>query len=147
MSPACLHATALAMGEEGVLILGPSGAGKSALALALIETARIGGQFARLVGDDRVALSAVHGRLIARGHPAIAGRIERRGAGIEAAPHEPACALALVVDLGAPAERLPDSAARCVLEGVALPVLAAGGLSLSDVPALVIARLRAIAPD
>lgn len=147
MSPVWIHATALAFGGRGVLILGPSGAGKSALALALIEAARLGGQFARLVGDDRVSLKPAHGRLIARGHPAIAGRIERRGSGVEATPQEPACALSLVVDLGAPAERLPDPALRRVLEGVALPVLAVGGLQPSDIPALVIARLRAIAPN
>lgn len=146
MNPRYVHATALAFGPGGILITGPSGAGKSALALALIEAAARSGQFARLVGDDRVALAAVNGRLVARPHPAIAGLVERRGAGIEAVAHEPAAAIALVVDLGAPAERLPDPGAKTVREGVEVSQLAGGGLPTADLVNLVIARLRAIAP-
>lgn len=146
MSAHYVHATAVAFGAGGVLIVGPSGAGKSALALALIEAARRAGRFARLVGDDRVSLVAAHGRLIARPHPAIAGRIERRGSGLEATPHEPASAIALVIDLGAPAVRLPEPGAIAVLEGVELSRLDGGGLSLADLVNLVNARFEAIAP-
>lgn len=106
---ASIHATAVIIGEAGVLIRGPSGAGKSALALALIAAAARAGRFARLVGDDRVRLSVSHGRLIARGHPAVAGRIERRGQGVEAAAHEAAAVVRLVIDLieAAASARLP----------------------------------------
>lgn len=146
MSAHYVHATAVAFGAGGVLILGPSGAGKSALALALIEAARRAGRFARLVGDDRVSLSAAHGRLIARPHPAIAGRIERRGSGLETTAHEPASAISLVIDLGAPAVRLPEPGAIAVLEGVELSRLDGGGLPLPDLVNLVNARFGAIAP-
>ena len=54
-----VHATAVLVGADGVLIRGESGAGKSALALALIERG------ARLIADDRLMLSACHGRLVA----------------------------------------------------------------------------------
>ena len=74
-----LHATCLVIGEAGVLLRGPSGAGKSTLARRLISTALRDGRYASLVGDDRVRLEAVAGRLVARPHPAIAGRLEVRG--------------------------------------------------------------------
>jgi hypothetical protein len=96
-----IHATALAVAETGILIRGPSGAGKSRLALQLIAEAGRRGLFARLVGDDRIAVAARGGRLIARPHPTIAGQIESRGEGILATPHEAAAVLRLVIDVGA----------------------------------------------
>jgi HPr kinase/phosphorylase len=104
-----VHATAVVIGEHGVLIRGASGAGKSALAGALIAEATASGRFARLVGDDRVSVSAAGAAPVARPHPAIAGAIEQRGEGILAAPYEPAAALAAVIDLcGAKIERFPE---------------------------------------
>ena len=97
--PAAIHATALVLGEAGILIRGPSGAGKSALARALIAAGRQNRLFARLVGDDRILLLEAGGRLIARPHPAISGLIEARGRGILAISHEPAAELHGVVDL------------------------------------------------
>src|SRR5947209_9775992 len=102
-----LHATALAIGEAGVLIRGRSGAGKSRLALELIAEAGRRGLFARLAADDRVALHWRSGRLIARGHPTIAGRIESRGEGILKLGHEPAIVIRLVVDLEGRASAAP----------------------------------------
>ena len=94
MTGRTLHASAIAMGSRGLLILGPSGAGKSALALDLMSRG------AALVADDRVALGAQDGVLIARCPPTLVGRIEARGVGIlNAAPAGPT-AVALVVDLG-----------------------------------------------
>ncbi len=49
-----LHATALIVGDAGVLIRGRSGAGKSRLAEELVEAAQARGWFGRLVADDRV---------------------------------------------------------------------------------------------
>src|SRR5947209_227017 len=95
-----IHATALAIRETGILIRGASGSGKSRLALELIGEASRRGLFARLVGDDRIAIAARAGRLIARGHPAIAGRIESRGEGILNVSHEGAVVVRLLVDLG-----------------------------------------------
>jgi HPr kinase/phosphorylase len=122
-----LHASALVVGEAGVLVRGPSGSGKSALILALIALARDRRLFAALIGDDRVLVAARSGRLLARGAPEIRGLIERRGFGVVTADAEPCAALRLVVDLLPEPERvarLPDAAALGVsLGGIALPRL------------------------
>jgi HPr kinase/phosphorylase len=120
-----IHASAVLVGARAVLIRGPSGAGKSRLALQLIEAGRAGQwPFVRLVGDDRVELARVGGRLLVRPAPALAGLIEVRGAGIFQVAHESCAVVGLVVDLAAAdAERLPDTA-EIALEGVKLPRLA-----------------------
>ena len=109
-APISIHASAVVVGEACVLLRGPSGSGKSGASMALIELAKMRRLFARLVADDRVRLEVKGGRLIASPHPAIAGRIERRGQGIYAAPHLPNAVVALVVDLAAERQipRLPD---------------------------------------
>jgi serine kinase of HPr protein (carbohydrate metabolism regulator) len=113
MSPT-IHATCLLVGPHGVLIRGPAGAGKTSLALALIEHAEARARFARLVADDRVALEAVNGRLVARAPAALAGLVERRGLGIVAIDTEPAAVLALVVDIETVSglERMPEAQSR-----------------------------------
>jgi serine kinase of HPr protein (carbohydrate metabolism regulator) len=132
-----IHANALALGEKGLLLRGPSGSGKSVLTLSLIAHFSARGDFARLVADDRTRIEAVGGRLVARPHPAIAGRIEIRGLGPTRLAHEPACVLAAVVDLRAcddPPPRLPDACEKqAILRGVALPRLFAIGRSDSAV--------------
>jgi HPr kinase/phosphorylase len=99
-----IHATCVALGRKGVLLLGPSGAGKSDLALRLINDG------ARLVADDRTDLFLRNGRLHARPPAAIAGLIEVRGLGIIALPTARPPAVALAVQLGRPAQRLPAPA-------------------------------------
>jgi hypothetical protein len=99
-----IHASCVAIGQKGVLILGESGAGKSDLALRLID------EGAKLVADDRVELYAVRGALCARAPKSIAGLIEVRGLGVIALPCRKSIALALAVKLGATAKRLPDPA-------------------------------------
>lgn len=108
-----IHATCLLMGPVGVLVRGASGAGKSALAARLVEAERAAGRFAQLVSDDRVAVEAVNGRLIARGPREIAGRLELRGFGIVATDFETAAVVRLVVDIVDPPdiERLPEPGA------------------------------------
>ena len=118
-----LHAGCVVIGEAGILIRGVSGSGKSLLAGRLIDAARAQGLFARLVADDRVALTLTGGRLVARPNRAIAGKMEVRGLGIAAAPHEDAAVIRLVVDcvIETPS-RLPDDAERSVtIDGVVLP--------------------------
>ena len=72
-----VHASCVAIGNKGVLLLGPSGAGKSDLALRLID------EGAHLVSDDRTILFIAKGALHARA-PA-SGLLEVRG-GIIALP-------------------------------------------------------------
>lgn len=124
--PATVHASAVLVGSRAALIRGPAGAGKSSLALALIgaaQSGRVG--FARLVADDRVALAASHGRLLARPAAALAGLIEVRGLGVRRLDYEPVAVVGWVVDLADKgASRLPEAADREVtLAGIKLPRL------------------------
>ena len=89
-----LHASCMAVGDRGLLILGPSGAGKSALALRLI------GLGATLVADDRSELTVEGGGLVARCPAPIRGLIEARGVGLLRAPVSDSARIVLVADLG-----------------------------------------------
>lgn len=122
MTGATIHASAVLVGDRGILIRGPSGSGKSQLALSLLQAA----PFARLVGDDRILLEAVHGRLLMRPAPALQGLIEIRGLGVRSVLFEPVAVAHLVVDLAAgDAERLPEPAAvSTAIEEIALARLA-----------------------
>jgi HPr kinase/phosphorylase len=127
-----IHATAVVLGESGILIRGESGRGKSALALALIELGADRGCFARLIGDDRVHIRVRGGRILLSGAPNVAGLIERRGFGIEPIAFEPAAVAHLVVDLldaGENVARLPGDGAYCEISGVRLPRAAFDGSS------------------
>lgn len=132
-----IHASALILGDFGLLLRGPSGAGKSAIALQLISDWRARGAFAALVGDDRISLEARHGRLIARPHPSITGLIEARGLGLLRIEHEPACVLRAAIDLLAPGElpkRYPDEdEATARLSGVTLPRMLENAASVGAV--------------
>jgi len=126
-APETVHASAVLVGELGVLVRGASGAGKSSLVWELI-TARP--DEARLVADDRVILVAAHGRLVADVPQNIAGLIELRGVGIVSVPHVAPVVVRLVVDLLAAeaCPRLPQTGdARVRLAGVDLPRLALPG--------------------
>ena len=79
--PDNFHASAVVLGDRGIVIAGESGAGKTQLALALVSHARSFGLFARLVADDQIFLSLHHGRLICTAPPTIAGLAEVRGLG------------------------------------------------------------------
>jgi hypothetical protein len=115
------------VGARAILVRGPSGSGKSHLALGLLQAGERGAlPFARLVADDRAEVEAVHGRLLARPAPALAGLLEVRGLGIRRFPYEPMAVLGTVVDLGLKAgERLPDPAnQQAAIGGITLPRLA-----------------------
>jgi hypothetical protein len=118
------HGTAILLGEAGVLLRGASGAGKSQLALALVAEAHARGMFVRLIGDDRVSISAQAGRLVVRGHPAIAGQIEERGTAIVELETAKAAILRFLVDLETDPPRLPLVEAPVTeLCGIDLPLL------------------------
>ena len=113
-----VHASAVLVGAQGVLIRGPSGSGKSMLAAALIDRG------ARLIADDRVHLSACHGRIMATAPAAIAGMVELRGRGILSVPAERSAIIWLVVDLVSEdgLERMPENAQfSATILGVAVP--------------------------
>ncbi len=138
-----VHATALAVGETGILIRGPSGSGKTTLALAVIEAARLAGRFAILIADDYVSLEACGGRLVATVPARIAGLVERRWLGIVPVAHEAAAVAVLVADLLPPAdcERVPDEAAgEATVLGVAIRRIAVP-VGVASAAALVLAAV------
>ena len=96
-----IHATCIAIGKRGVLLLGKSGTGKSELALRLLD------EGAKLVADDRTDLFLRGGALMARAPATIAGLMEVREMGIIAMPYAKSAKLALVVQLGKRGPRLP----------------------------------------
>lgn len=122
--PLRLHASAVVIGEAGILIRGPSGAGKSGLALALIGLAQSQGRFARLIADDRTEIVVRADRLLASPVPPIEGLVERRGLGLTPEPHLSAAVLRLAIDCGTEPERMPEPEALVeTIAGVTLPRL------------------------
>ncbi len=124
MPPANIHATALVLGDRGVLIRGASGSGKTTLALALIARFQSLGRFARLVGDDQLFLTARGGRLVVRAPAAISGLIEIPGIGPQPLAFLPDAVIDRVVWLVPEAEapRLADQRTEAIA-GVELPRL------------------------
>ena len=136
-NPPTIHATAVAVRSRGVLLVGPPGCGKSDLALRLIDRG------ATLIADDRVVVTRVGDRVLAAPPPVLAGRLEVRGVGIVDLPHAAGVRIALVVDLAARPERLPEPATRDVA-GVAVPLVAVAAFEASA-PLKVEAALAAVA--
>lgn len=115
--PINLHASAVAVGGQGVLILGASGSGKSGLALSLMALG------AGLIADDRVDLRRDGGQVIASAPPAIRGKIEARGVGILRAEPAQDSPVALVVIMDEmETDRLPPRRSKNLL-GISLPLL------------------------
>lgn len=99
MTPENIHATALLIGERGILVTGASGSGKTTLALTLIDHCRQRGLFSRLVGDDQLFVEAHSGRLVCRAPATIEGLAEVPGLGPKPLPFERACVVDLLVRL------------------------------------------------
>jgi serine kinase of HPr protein (carbohydrate metabolism regulator) len=113
-----VHATAVLVGADGVLIRGESGAGKTTLALALIER---GG---RLIADDRLTICALHGRIVASASQATLGMIELRGRGVMSIAHERSAVIRLVADIvdEEELERMPEEhQLTTTIAGIPLP--------------------------
>jgi HPr kinase/phosphorylase len=126
---ASVHASAVRVGAQAVLIRGPSGAGKSRLAFDLILAGRAGQlPEAVLVGDDRVHLDTVAGQLWVRPARELAGLIEIRGLGVRHCDFVEEAVVGLIADLAAEdAERLPTPEALSVhLNGVSIPRIPIG---------------------
>lgn len=128
-----IHATSVAIGGHGVLIMGPSGSGKSDLALRLIDRG------ARLISDDYTYVSSGDGGLLLSAPANIAERMEIRHLGIidmrKIGPDlmAPAGAVLarLVVQLEDRPERMPQPDATMTLAGHKLPFVLLAGLEAS----------------
>jgi serine kinase of HPr protein (carbohydrate metabolism regulator) len=122
-----VHATAVAVGGDAVLIRGPSGSGKSDLALRCLAVAPCAliPAPAGLVADDQVRIERVGDRLRASAPPAIRDKLEVRGLGIVTVPAVPAADVVLIADLvsAAEIERLPEPMPPVRLLGIEVPVL------------------------
>ena len=101
MAEVNIHASCVALGGSGILLLGKPGAGKSDLALRLID------QGATLVADDRTILFTRRGHLYGKSPDSIRGLLEIRGLGIVTFPSRADAKIALVVKLGREDARLP----------------------------------------
>jgi len=137
-----IHASCVAIGGRGVLLLGRSGAGKSDLALRLID------QGAKLVADDRTILFVRSGVLHAKAPASIKGLLEIRGVGIVALPVRDSVKIVLAVQLDREGARLPHPGlyhAPRSLKPAALPPQIALNARFASTPAKIRAALRAFA--
>ena len=106
VKPENIHATAILIGERGILITGPSGSGKTTLALALIDHFGRRGMFARLIGDDQLFVATHFGRLVCRAPTSIAGLTEVPGLGPKLLLFEPGAVIDLAIQLVAAEEMM-----------------------------------------
>ncbi len=139
-----IHATAVVIGDEGILVRGPSGSGKTATALALLAAAKTG-THAAFVADDRVFVAMRAGRLVAAAPSRIEGLAEQRGLGIVPVAAAACAVIDLVADL-VPAdavERMPEPA-TAELEGVTLPLMRLPERRPQEAAALLQAALAAL---
>lgn len=138
MTPLLLHATSVAIGGHGVMLIGPSGAGKSDLALRLIDRG------ATLISDDQTSVTLLDVRLIAAAPATIAGKIEVRGLGIVELAHVSDIPLAFVVLLGGAIERMPPEGVTYDIAGIPLPAVALAAFEASAPIKVELALARAI---
>jgi HPr kinase/phosphorylase len=112
-----IHASAIALHNQAILIRGPSGAGKSDLALRLID------EGATLICDDYVEVEKLGGQIWAHAPKTIAGLIEVRGLGLLSQPFISGIEVKLICDLcnASEIERMPDPAEYETLFGVSVP--------------------------
>lgn len=103
MTGQIIHATAVAINGNGVLLVGASGSGKSDLALRLIDSG------ATLVSDDAVAVTVSAMGPMLSVAPNIEGRIEVRGVGICTIEYIASAPLRLIAMLTDNVERMPHS--------------------------------------
>ncbi|MEM7749823.1 MAG: HPr kinase/phosphatase C-terminal domain-containing protein [Pseudomonadota bacterium] len=106
-----IHATALSIGGNGVLICGASGSGKSDLALRCLSVSAgklLTAPF-ELVSDDRTDMWLEDGAVMMTAPSTIAGKLEVRGVGIIDVPYAKTARLCMVVQLtDREVERYPE---------------------------------------
>ncbi|MGB3898694.1 MAG: HPr kinase/phosphorylase [Mesorhizobium sp.] len=138
-----IHATALVVGDRGLVILGPSGSGKTTLAAALVARFSQDGIFSRLVGDDQLFAEARGGRLVLRVPATIAGLAEIPGLGPRPVGFEPAAVIDMAIRLVPPHEvqRFQEEAVE-IVAGCRLPRVT---LAERDVVAALVAVPAALA--
>lgn len=110
-----VHATAVAIDGQGILLMGASGSGKSDLALRLIDRG------ATLVCDDYCDIVDGPDGPDILAKPNIAGRIELRGVGILMCGHVARAPLTMALQLDRLPDRLPDEDGRIALAGWSVP--------------------------
>ncbi|SCX35705.1 HPr kinase/phosphorylase [Agrobacterium rosae] len=77
-----IHASAILVGQTGLLFVGPSGSGKSELAFSFLTEAQRCGLSVALIADDQVFITLRNGIVIAERPEPIKGLLELRGSGI-----------------------------------------------------------------
>ncbi len=111
-----IHATCIAIGDNGILLRGPTASGKSDLALRLIDAG------ATLIADDRVDLILGSKGVCASAPAILKGLLEVRNIGILQFPSKENAFVSLVCELVRPEEieRMPQYTNTCIL-GINLP--------------------------
>ncbi len=101
-----IHATAISIDGNAVLLRGAPGSGKSDLALRLLDDG------AELIADDRCDINVEGDDVIVSCPEEITGLVEIRGIGIARLAYGEPAPIALVIDLVTPEkmERLPEPA-------------------------------------
>ena len=84
-----------------------------------------------LVSDDRTILRKDGNKLIASAPPPIEGKLEIRGVGIVDMDQVQDVPVALVVELTADVERLPDDSRERLILGVAIPLINVDAMTAS----------------
>jgi serine kinase of HPr protein (carbohydrate metabolism regulator) len=112
-----LHATCVASNARAVLIVGPSGSGKSDLALRMLDRGF------SLVSDDRTVVRKEGEKLIASAPVTIRGKLEIRGIGIVDMESTDDVPVALVVELTADMQRMPDDSRERLILGTKVPMV------------------------
>lgn len=129
-----MHASCVATGGRGALIVGRSGSGKSGLALQLMALG------AELVADDVTELRRLSEALSASAPPALVGLVEARGVGLLTAEHARSALVTLVVDLDEIESRRHPPARTTTIGGVELPLIRK--VDDAHFPAAVLQRLK-----
>jgi len=120
-----LHASCVASNGRAVLIAGPSGSGKSDLALRLLDRGFT------LVSDDRTVVRKEGEKLVASAPVSIKGKLEIRGIGIIDMDSIDDVPVALVVELTADLQRMPDDSQERFIMGSGIPLVNIDALTAS----------------